>query len=184
MPKSSYERYSVRTWNQWIAENIHKASGVISYLVLGRSQLLSMDKKLLSAMLSKIPSAQTRQWRENVIEKGYEAREVINSIALFKQFFVKIESSLKDSNSWLVGDDISLADITVFPYIFRAEHVGLDFLMSFSDFPKMRAWYLRMQSRESIQPSFMQYIDSDMSELLMSLVIDAQPKLVELARKL
>jgi glutathione S-transferase len=69
------------------------------------------------------------------------------------------------------------------PYVMRAEHVGLGGLMSFEAHPNVRAWYMRMLTRPSMQPSFVRYLDPQLQEVMTSLVVAAQPKLEQLMRQ-
>lgn len=184
MTNDTLSDYTIRQWNMWANENIHIASGIISYLVLGRPQLKAMDPESLNALLSKIPQKETREWRRNILEKGFEAHGILESLRCFQNLFQKMECSLKDSNAWLVGNRITLADITIFPYVMRAEHAGLDFMMSYTQYPKLRAWYLRMLSRPSVQTSLLKYVDGNMQDTIMAMVVDAHPELIRLSEKL
>lgn len=184
MANDPLSNYEIRQWNMWANENIHVASGIISYLVLGRPQLKSMDKESLNSLLSKIPQEKTREWRRNVLDKGFGADGILESLRCFQNLFRKVECSLKDSNAWLVGNRITLADITVFPYVMRAEHTGLDFMMNYTQYPKLRAWYLRMLSRPSVQTSLLKYVDGNMQDTIMAMVVEAHPELIKLSEKL
>jgi len=184
MENDPLSKYTIRQWNMWANENIHVASGIISYLVLGRPQLKAMDPEYLNTLLSKIPQIKTREWRRNILDKGFKADGILESLRCFHNLFQKMERSLQDSNAWLVGNRITLADITVFPYVMRAEHTGLDFMMSYTQYPKLRAWYLRMLSRPSVQTSLLKYVDDNMQNTIMAMVIDANPELIKLSKKL
>jgi glutathione S-transferase len=65
----------------------------------------------------------------------------------------------------------------------RAEHVGLGDLMTFEEYPNTRSWYLRMLTRPSMQSAFVRYFDGDTQELVMDLVVAAQPKIYELIQQ-
>ena len=179
-PDSIEGRYHARFWSNWVDRSLHAASGIITYAILARPLILQKPPEVVDALLQSLPDTAVRTWRSNVLEYGLEASEVKDSIIQHILFFDKLESCLTGAYSWLVGDCFSIADITVFPYVMRAEHVGLGDLMTFESYPNTRSWYLRMMSRPSMQPAFLKYFDNDVQELLMNLVGAAQPQMVDL----
>jgi glutathione S-transferase len=122
-------------------------------------------------------------WRRNVLDLGLKAPEVKEAIVRYREFFNLLESDLAGPHSWLCGGAFSLADIAVLPYVMRAEHVGLGDLMTFEEYPNTRSWYLRMLTRPSMQSAFVRYFDGDTQELVMDLVVAAQPKIYELIQQ-
>jgi len=182
MPLLSRDRYAARHWNLWIEREVHEATGMLTYAVLARPLLAQLDAKQLAGMLEAIPDARVRALRSTVLEMGLDAPMLADAVRRIRRFVQRMELTLGGPHGWLAGEAFSLADIAALPYLMRAEHLGLGALMTFEDQPLVRSWYLRMQSRPSMQTSFVRYFDADMQELMMRLVVDAQPKLDALVR--
>jgi glutathione S-transferase len=177
MPPHPVLRYNIRKWEKWLEQTIHRPSGILSYLIFAREQFVSLPDDIRNGLLARIIDPQTRRWRIDIIENGYDSLEIAPSVQAYKNLFIAIENRLENSNAWLFGDTISLADICTLPYVMRAEHLGFDDLMKLQDFPKMRAWYLRMLTRESTYLSFTRYVDPVLQESMMQLAMLAQPRL-------
>ena len=182
MPVAPADRYAARQWNHWIERELHHASGIITYAVLARPLLLQQPPEVVNALLNAIPDASVRAWRASVLEHGLDAPQLRDSIDRHRAFVRRMETQLADSHAWLAGPSCSLADLAALPYVMRADHVGLNSLMTFEETPKLRSWYLRMLSRPSMQASFVRYIDADQQSLLTQLVVAAHPKLELLVR--
>lgn len=58
-----------------------------------------------------------------------------------------IEKLLPDGKPWFLGDDYSIVDIAFMGWIWTA--VQMHF--SIDDYPKLKAWFDRMQSREAVK---------------------------------
>lgn len=180
LPRNPIERYRARHWNDWIDRYLHAASGVITYAVLVRPLILQQPAETIERLLRSLPEPSTRAWRRSVLNLGLKAPEVKEAIARYREFFNRLEFNLTRPHSWLCGGAFSLADIAVLPYVLRAEHVGLGDLMTFEEYPNTRYWYLRMLTRPSMQSAFVRYFDGDTQELVMDLVVAAQPDIYEL----
>lgn len=180
LPQSPIERYQARHWNTWIDRSLHAASGVITYAVLAQPLILQQPAETIERLLQSLPNPATRSWRRSVLDQGLKAPEVKDAIAQYRDFFNRLESCLTGAHSWLAGGAFSLADIAALPYVMRAEHLGLGDLMTFEEAPNTRSWYMRMLTRPSMQPAFVKYVDGDTQELLMKLVVAAQPEVTEL----
>ncbi len=183
LPKSPLARYQARHWNTWIERSLHTASGIITYAILARPLLLQQPAETREFLLQNLPEPATRSWRRSVLDQGLKAPEVKEAIARYYEFFNRLESCLTGAHAWLAGEAFSLADIAVLPYVMRADHLGLSDLMSFEDYPNTRSWYMRLQARPSMQPAFVRYFDGDTQELLMKLVVTAQPEVNELMQQ-
>lgn len=182
LPGLPRDRYAARHWNLWIEREVHEATGMLTYAVMARPLLAQLDTQQLAVLLDAIPDARVRAWRSMVLEKGLDAPVLADAVRRIRRFVQHMELRLSDPHGWLAGEAFSFADIAALPYLMRAEHLGLGALMTFEGQPLVRSWYLRMQSRPSMQASFVRYFNADMQALMMRLVVDAQPKLDALVR--
>lgn len=180
MPVEAWQRYQVRFAVAMIDGLIHRASGVLTYAVLARPLLAQVPSEQLELMFSQTPNEELKKWRRSVLTSGLAAPEVAAALDQHRDFFAFMESRLVTPQSWMAGDAFSLADIAALPYVMRAEHLGLGDLFSVAELPNLRSWYMRMLIRPSMKPSFLDYVDASTQELLMNLVVAAQPQLAEM----
>lgn len=179
-PEDPVVRHNMRRAVAQIDALAHQAAGILTYAVLARPLLQQMSADKIEVMFSQIRDPQGSAWKRSVFEHGLEAPEAVQALAIYRQFFDYLEHSLPSQLSWLSGSDFSLADIAAFPYVMRADHMGLGDLFPVHEYPKLRSWYMRTMSRPSMQASFVRYVDEITQELLMQLVIQAAPKLSEM----
>lgn len=177
VPQVPAQRYAMRHWIDWIGRSVHVASGVLTYAVLARPMISAMPPEQIEDLLQRIPDSATRAWRRSVLAQGLDAPEVRDAIQQHREFFARLEAHLPMPHSWLAGSAFSLADIGALPYVMRAEHVGLNELFPTYEYPNLRSWYMRMTTRPSMQASFVDYFDASTQQLLLDLVVAAQPQL-------
>jgi glutathione S-transferase len=56
-----------------------------------------------------------------------------------------------DPGPWIVGEDFSLADIAIAPYMFRLSALGNDQFWSKDRRPRVNEWYVRVSARSAFQ---------------------------------
>ena len=59
--------------------------------------------------------------------------------------------TLLDPGPWIVGDQLSLADINVAPYLFRLQALGAARFWAVDKRPRVNAWYQRIAARPAFQ---------------------------------
>lgn len=76
--------------------------------------------------------------------------ELDESLAKIEVLLDHLETILT-SSTWIVGDQISLADITISPYVFRLSALGQDKFWSKERRPHVAQWYKNLSTRPSFQ---------------------------------
>ena len=69
-----------------------------------------------------------------------------------RQTLGRMEASLATA-AWLIGDDYSLADISITPTIVRMEDLGLQTM--WQALPRVTDWYRRIQERPNFRVAYM-----------------------------
>ena len=88
----------------------------------------------------------------STFEQGVESHYVFEGIAIYEQLFKKMERSLAHGKDWLLGDNYTLADISISPYIARLHYLTiLDIWMG--DRPFSASWWERARNRSSFRVS-------------------------------
>ena len=96
------------------------------------------------AAIQRIPNPHIRaRWRK-AATGGIAADDLKPSIAHLTEMVERMDRALQDA-PWLAGDEYSLADIDIAPFVQRLVRVDLFGLVAAR--PRMNDWYVRMTSR-------------------------------------
>lgn len=79
--------------------------------------------------------------------------ELIASQAIIEELLDNLECRL-DSGPWIIGEQFSLADIAIAPYVFRLSALGADRFWSKMHRPRVNEWYQRL----SVKPAFLKAV--------------------------
>ena len=90
-------------------------------------------------------------------QEGVESPYVFQGIASFENAFAKMEKDLKASGPWLLGHNMSLADINMMPFVARLDY--LDLLdVWIADRPATQAWWSRSQELPSYRAAISDHL--------------------------
>ncbi|MBT3990655.1 MAG: glutathione S-transferase family protein [Rhodospirillaceae bacterium] len=153
-PEDTYERAKMRLWMDVAEFQIHKNINVISYNkrhVPRVNKLFTKEEQ--RDLLKNFPDADKRAAMLERLENGVSEDQEAFAEQRLCEAMDKIEETLGES-VWLAGDQFSLADIAVAPFIERFEANGLDTLVDWSKRPKAGDWWQRVQARPSYQTAY------------------------------
>ena len=174
-PTDPFERARMRLWTKQLDDGVHASTGAISVCIAFRHQHLKRDPKDVAEYLAKIPQADRRDRVRMGIEKGMDAPQFAPAVQRFAKLLAEIEAAL-ESGPWLAGSSYSLADIGYTPYVWRLEHLGLDFQFG----PKTRDWAGRLKSRPSFAIAMEKWANAGYLELFAQHREAAQAKVRQL----
>lgn len=144
MPGTPKGNSDVRTLAQLVDEHVHQDVSACTYtLAFGPRLRATYDTpEKLRDYLDSIPDAGKRQFRGSVIKLGVDCPEFAIALSRLSAVFERLEGLLQDSE-FLVGDQLSIADIIYSPYITRLDHLQMSFI--WEDKPGVTAWYERIK---------------------------------------
>ena len=146
LPASAQRRSEVQLLVSRISASLQQACGFITYAMLARPFLLLQPREQVLSAINKTLDPIARSNRVECYEKGTESPQFEQSIENFLIVIDKTERLLQD-NGWLCGDNYTLADITLFPYLLRLEHLGLSEIIE--SYSSVFDWYQRVTARPS-----------------------------------
>jgi glutathione S-transferase len=150
-PEDPKIRSQMRKWMLISEEDLHSAIAVASYNIRHRSRMLAkysiqeIQEKLLDTPMTEL-AITTIMRLENGIPQELEG-EAFKTIE-------KILNWMEDEltpGEWLIGEDFTLADIAMAPYINRVEVLSQPELISPMQRPKIAEWWARIQEVDSFQ---------------------------------
>jgi glutathione S-transferase len=147
-PTDPVDRAAMRVWLEKSESVVHKNINVISHnrFAAARMAGLTDDEKLKIA--ERYPKLEMRTERLRRYRDGVSAEEEAFAEALLAELMDDMEATLS-AQPWLAGDDFSLADISITPFIERFEVNGLDRLIDWSARPAVGEWWARIVARPS-----------------------------------
>jgi glutathione S-transferase len=175
-PPTALGRADMLRWMIQSDAGLHDACGVTSFALAFRHQLAKLTPEQREAHYRKTPDEKRREHVRSVVEKGLDAPGVPEA---FRRYHgaVRDMSKALASSAWLAGDDYSLADMAMLPYVIRLEHLGLDWF--WSDHAPVADWLARCKG----QPWYAaidDYLDAGYIELMSKVPADEMQKIRDL----
>ena len=108
-----------------------------------------MEKASWEDRLAKLPDRAAAARQRQIIEQG-----ICGSLrqgrcpVLHAKILKEVEASLAKSK-WLAGENFTLADIAIIPYVTRLDRLGLDGM--WAAYPNVTRWFSNVQSRKSFE---------------------------------
>jgi glutathione S-transferase len=118
-PKAPLARAKMRIWTLIPDAGLHLWCSTVSFAIAWRHQ----DRTKQMAMWT----AQVRAERMEAIELGVDAPLVAPHLRNYVGILRKMGTALRASR-WLCGDDYSLADIAMLPYVYRFDDMALNWV--------------------------------------------------------
>jgi len=88
---------------------------------------------------------------QSLLARGTDAAVLVDRVAILMERLAWMEEQLADDRPWLLGDDFSLADITLAPRIEMFPFIGVTDISE--RFPRIGRFMSRMRARPSWEPS-------------------------------
>lgn len=140
-PTDNFDRARMRLLIKTVDDEVHPAIGILSYAVFLRHQMNELKSpEELAEHFNKVADPARRERQKQTHEQGLESPAAGSAISTLNRVIALIDESLGD-NPWLTGQQLSLADAAILPYMFRARAINLSRL--WQDRPRVDAWLAR-----------------------------------------
>ena len=85
--------------------------------------------------------------------KGFPQKEMNDAMQRLRRTYERMDAEItKCGGPWLLGQDISLADIAVMPAIVRMNDLGQD--TAWQDLPRVQRWYDAIRAHAAFEPTY------------------------------
>jgi len=165
MPPSSYQRSLIRHWMRFIDDRVHACAGVVTLASVGRTIQRQRPVSDVLEEITKTPDSAVQQMKLSLFEAGVEAPEFSSAFCHLMEFTVRVAEALK-CEDWLVGEEFSLADISVLPYVIRLEHLGLDFLWHEKRYWGFKKWLSRIKGSSAYDAAVSSFVGEEKLALM------------------
>jgi glutathione S-transferase len=162
-PSSPRHRAKVRIWTKAVDEELHPACSAITYVVSHRHTILrngaTSFEKFLQQGSSEGTAARTLKWQW--VQHGLQAPGATDKLRLYDAYLRKMEDALANSD-WLVGNEFSMADIAMTPYVNRLAALAMDALWR-GRLPRVEGWFERVRSRPAFKGALLDWMPPDLA---------------------
>lgn len=151
MPRDPHQRAAVRLYNKSIDEYVHNSCTILTFATAFRPWFAGLSGEQIEARLAKSPSKQRTEYKRDVALHGLQSRYARQALEYHLKLLKTMDAAL-ERGPWLAGEQFSLADAAVIPYILRLDLLKLDKLFS----EKTKKWYARMRERPSVKKEMLE----------------------------
>jgi len=148
MSLNAVERAQARVWLIRLDAGLHEQVAVISFCLAFRHQLLqrhSTDESL-QGFFSEIPDPARRTVMVDIVTNGMESPRLYFAVLAYDKLIKDMAATLENSE-WLVGAEISMADVSMLPYIERLDQLQL--FDWWSQYPQLKQWLIQMRATQA-----------------------------------
>jgi glutathione S-transferase len=160
MPADPYLRARLRLWSKAVDETLFEATRELSFSAMFRERMRTMTEEQREERYQNVGDPIKRARLMSTYAEGAESPYVFQGIGAFEIAFDKMEKDLRAGGPWLVGREITLADINMMPFVARLAY--LDLLdVWIAERPASQDWWRRTQALPSFVASIPQKLASE-----------------------
>ena len=150
IPESPFSRARMRLWSKLVDEYLFEATRELSFSAMFRERMRNMSDLQRETRFANTGDPIKRTRLMSTYELGVESPYVYEGIGWFETAFAKMEKDLTDGGPWLVGAQMTLADVNMMPFVARLAFLGL-LDVWFSGRPASQDWWTRAQALPSFK---------------------------------
>lgn len=162
-PQDTVARARMRLWTLLPDTGLHTACGVTSFAIAFRHHVLALPREERERQLAAKPNPASRENVRRAVESGLDAPKVPESLRLYDKVLSQMSRQL-DATPWLAGEEYSLADVALLPYVCRLEALSFSWLWD-GERASIGRW-LDLCKRRRNYSGIANYLDPDYLELL------------------
>ena len=147
-PAAPHLRGKMRLWSKMVDEGLFEATRELSFSAMFRERLRGMTEEQRQTRFRNVGDPERTARYKSCYAEGVESFYVYLAIAGFEKAFAAMEAELSDGRAWLLGDDYSLADIGLSPFVARLNYLGL-LDVWIAERPRVQAWWAKARQRPS-----------------------------------
>jgi glutathione S-transferase len=150
VPTEPNRRARMRLWSKAVDEGLHEGVTEISFSAMFRERMKNMPSDIREARFRNVGDPRRRDRFRSTYEFGVQSPFVLYAAAAYERAFAMLEEALAEGGPWILGDQLTLADINLMPYAARLDYLGLLGLW-FNGRPRTTAWWERAREWPSFR---------------------------------
>ena len=164
-PATPQARAEMRLWTKAVDEILHPMCGEITFACSHRHTVARLGPEGVARFLASTPPVSvTAGWHDRkkiIVREGLKAPGIEKSLRLYDSYLQKMEDTLADRR-WLAGDQFSLADIALTPYVNRLAMMSMSEMWTRSR-PRVTDWFERVKARPTFKPALIDWVPPDLT---------------------
>ena len=150
-PGQPVERARMRTLMHFIDEMPAAAVRVPTFNLAFLPRFAKMSEEEFTAFAESKPLR--KEFMLAMGRTGFPESEMRAALARLRRTYERMDKEIERSGGpWLLGKDITLADVAVMPAIVRMADLGLDTM--WADLPRVQRWYESIQAHPAFRPTY------------------------------
>jgi glutathione S-transferase len=166
-PSDPLERTRVLYWTKAVDEELHPACGFVTFLCSHRHIVWRLGDKSVKNFLDSTPALSvTANWHEtkkDIVMNGFDAVGAESKLKLYDLYLHKMEKTLA-THTWLAGDNFTLADIALTPYVNRLDMMSMSPMWENGRLPGVAEWFDRIKLRPSFVPAVLEWVPEELTQ--------------------
>jgi glutathione S-transferase len=155
----------MRLWSKMVDEALFAATRELSFSAMFRDKLKNMTAEQRERRFKNVGDPDRRARNVSCFAHGVESPYVLQGIAAFEKAFKTMEADLASEGPWLLGRDISLADINMMPFVARLAYLNL-LEVWLEEKPHVADWWRRVEEYPSFKSQIRMHVtDTEMAEM-------------------
>ena len=149
-PESPVERARMRALMHFIDEMPAAAVRVPTFNLAFLPSFQKMSREAFVAMAESKPLR--REFMLAMGQTGFPQAEMDAALARLRRTYERMDAEIEKSGGpWLLGHDISLADVAVMPALVRMHDLGLP---GWQDLPRIVTWFGNIRAHPAYKPTY------------------------------
>jgi len=147
-PRALTQIARMREWIKEADESGFEGVASLSFVIVFRAKLLAMSEEDRAAYWAGQTVLERTQRQQSCVFDGFESPYAKRAIAAWERTFGKIDKVIAAGGPWIMGEQFTLADLDLAPFVARLD--GLKLVDPWlENRPHARAWWRALKSRPS-----------------------------------
>ncbi len=159
-PDDPYARAAMRLWCKVPDDGLHFACADLTFAAHHRHRILEMSSEEMAEFLANTKDPRLRERKRCAVLEGFASPFVEAAVGLYEKALADMDDRLART-PWLAGEDYTLADVALTPYVNRVHMLGFG-----DDWPKMRPhladWFARVRQRANYRPAVLDWLPDEL----------------------
>jgi glutathione S-transferase len=150
-PRDPVKRAAMRSLMRFIDEMPAAAVRVPTFNLAFLPRFAAMSEEEFAAFAESKPLR--KEFMLAMGRKGFPQKDMDSALARLRRTYERMDESIRDSGGpWLLGKDITLADVSVMPAIVRMADLNRE--GDWADLPRVVKWYELIRAQPAFQPTY------------------------------
>lgn len=147
-PTKLSEVARMREWIKESDESGYEGVASLSFVIVFSSKLMEMSESDRDAYWAGQTVLERTQRQQSCVFDGFGSPYALRAIATWERLFSKINVTMSDGRLWIMGDQFTLADLNLAPFVARLD--GLMLVEPWlAELPDARRWWQAIKERPS-----------------------------------